>query len=831
MHRPRPPRVSVAALVAAAMALTSAQPLPAAGPGQDFYRFDELNELVTFQGTRFYIPTIFGPTGMSGWLMTDSLVVREVEKGSPADGLVRPNDVLVEVNGQALGTEPLKTLGEQVEQSEQSGRMTLGLVRGGRRETVPLKLRKLGGLAKAWPFDCAKSRRILRGACEYLDRKQNPDGSFDTPIHVAMALNGMLLLASDDPEYLDNCRRLACWYRKGFDPASTDTPIWGWAYMGIFLAEYYLKTGDEAVLPLCWEVGRALARTQQPSGTWGHGPHPQPGYVQGGSMNPCGLASWVALMLFREAGVPVDEAAIRRSSRFFGRFADRGTVPYGEHRPEFARGGNGKDALASVAFDIEGDRARSEGFARLVTDWYRGRCSGHTGGFLGFIWGNVAGLLNPHRPDYRRMVDYWQWLLNVSRRWDGGFLLPESIIGSIYTNRGPLLATGGVASVFALPNRALRVHGAPRSVFGRTDLPRPLAEGVRLYREMRFDDLEKAVRPDSAEARALLRAARARRQDIELSFRKARRALDEGDPVLARHVLEALDRSCGGREPRVQPLLAEASSDRSAPVLRAAAVYEKYKWLTYVSPEAKRQFEQLAGDPNAGVYRTLARQELATDADDSKWSFYCELMWERYAPHWEIDELARAGVKRIALLKGGNWPRQVAYDQLVEAGYLTTDFAKNWTPMVPHSAAGTGAAKPLWHHYARALDAPEPPKDWAGLDFDDTKWTRGPGPIAVGSGEHLQIPGRSHWQYVRIPFELKRTDYKGFCLCFKLYRDWAKAVVYLNGTPIAWLVGAYDERYDRLDLDPRIARLLRNGRNVLALRAHCYIADVGLYAE
>lgn len=99
----------------------------------------------------------------------------------------------------------------------------------------------------------------------------------------------------------------------------------------------------------------------------------------------------------------------------------------------------------------------------MVTDTYRGRNRGHTGGFMGFIWGNMDGVYDPHYPNYRRMLDHWKWLLNVSRTWDGGFLVPESIIGQIYTYRGPVLSTGGMVQVFAMPNRLLRIHGCPRA--------------------------------------------------------------------------------------------------------------------------------------------------------------------------------------------------------------------------------------------------------------------------------------------------------------------------------------------------------------------------------
>jgi len=63
-------------------------------PEDDFFRADELGPTVALCGKEYYIPTVFGPTGMNGWVLNDSLVVREVEPGSPADGVVMPNDTI-----------------------------------------------------------------------------------------------------------------------------------------------------------------------------------------------------------------------------------------------------------------------------------------------------------------------------------------------------------------------------------------------------------------------------------------------------------------------------------------------------------------------------------------------------------------------------------------------------------------------------------------------------------------------------------------------------------------------------------------------------------------
>ncbi|NQU22803.1 MAG: hypothetical protein HQ567_16110 [Candidatus Nealsonbacteria bacterium] len=808
----------------------------AAGPsGQsDFFQKKELGPDVALSGKQFYIPTVFGPTGMNGWMLGETLVVREVENGSPADGLVLTNDVISSVNGKPLGAEPLKAFGQQVEPSEQTGKMELLLTRAGKQKKITLPIRKLGSLSEDWPFDCAKSRAIHLDACEYLARIQNHDGLFDGKIYVGFALNGLIWLASEDPKYMENARRLAYGYRKDFDPEAVSTINWEWAYMGVFLTEYYLQTGDETVLPLCQEIGQSLAQSQQPTGTWGHGSYPGLSYVQGGSLNNCGLVCWLALVLMDEAGVPVDQRALAKATHFFSRFTHRGGVPYGDHRPEFG-GGNGKNAIPGVVLNILGDQAGSEYYARLVTGSYRGRTGGHTGGFMGFIWGNIQGARNPHAPDYCRMLDHWQWLLDVSRRWDGGFLLPESVIGKIYTYRGPVLSTGGVAQLYAMPNRVLRIHGGPKSVFAAQELPVDLEKGIELYRSRRFDELRAVVKPNSEHARQLLAAADRQEKDLELSFAKLESAIARLDFTLARRVWTDLDRFTRGEHPRRGSYNWRINTtEGAADVAAAEKLYRRHKWLTYTSPAAREAFERMATDPKAGVYQKLARRELATPDDSPLWAFFCELLWKEDAVGWQIDDQARAAALRVADMPSGNWPKIAALNDLYAAGILT-ERLKKWTPLVPANTPGYSGEKLTW----RMLSVPRaegPPADWTTVDFDDSEWDAGNGPLVSGketAGMRVQGGGTP---FIRIAFDCERTDYDALVLVLRLLKA-TQAVAYLNGEPILWSDALQGPRMHivalaTIPLERQVVGHLRKGRNVLAVRVSGGNgADFGLYAS
>ena len=84
--------------------------------------------------------------------------------------------------------------------------------------------------------------------------------------------------------------------------------------------------------------------------------------------------------------------------------------------------------------------------------------------------------------------------------------------------------------------------------------------------------------------------------------------------------------------------------------------------------------------------------------------------------------------------------------------------------------------------------------------------------------------------YVRIPFETKKTDYSQWKLYLDAGTHKGQAVVYLNGSPLVWLEGKGNTQ--TLDLSAAVAKILRKGKNVLSVRftARGHF-DIGLYAK
>ena len=151
-------------------------PLTAGGAQKkvEFFDIEELSSDVTLEGARFYINAVFGPTGLKGWILEDNLIISEVEKKSPADGIIHPADVIRKVNGTSLGENPMMTLGTAIAESDITGLLKLTIQRDGKQITNSLTLGKLPPQATTWPFNCAKSKLLLGKAARYLADNQNP---------------------------------------------------------------------------------------------------------------------------------------------------------------------------------------------------------------------------------------------------------------------------------------------------------------------------------------------------------------------------------------------------------------------------------------------------------------------------------------------------------------------------------------------------------------------------------------------------------------------------------------------------------------------------------
>ena len=433
-----------------------------------------------------------GATGLRGWIHTRAatnfdgiqgrtttssrqILVTHVGRGSPADGVIEPGDVILGVDGGLFIDDARRSLAVAIQAAEtETGNGVLRLTRwrAGTVEEVRLPLRVLGTYAATAPYDCPKSRRILDEACDVLAREPLTEDLFG-------AVNGLALLASGRPEVLP---RVAEFARRLAAGAPTvvrdDMRTWECGYRTIFLCEYHLLTGDREVLPAIEALTLALARGQGMYGTFGHGfsepaangglHGPIPPY---GPVNAAGLIGNLAIVMGRKCGVadPEVAAAIDRGSRFFGYYVGKGAIPYGEHMPWPHHDNNGKNAMAAAFFALQGDRPQeSRFFAKMVTASFRNREYGHTGQGFSYLWGGLgAGMGGPAAA--AAFCKEASWHLDLVRRCDGSFTYdgseqygPGSTDDDTYFGKSSYYGLSPTASyvlTYALPLRAICLTG------------------------------------------------------------------------------------------------------------------------------------------------------------------------------------------------------------------------------------------------------------------------------------------------------------------------------------------------------------------------------------
>jgi hypothetical protein len=410
----------------------------------------------------------FGPAGMGIELHQPAFVmkIKNVEAGSPAEatGKLKKGHIIETINGQKLADiDPRIQLGQILAVAEATDGVIKFMVKDkpdAPARQVIVKVPVLGAYSKTWPLNCPKSDKIVRNFADYLARP----GS-----HSGFGGIGMLfLLSTGEEKDLEVVRGWA----KGLASRAAPTYAWHLGYGGIPLTEYYLRTGDQSVLPTIQRWADSAKRGQYLGGWAGRGGVAHVTYGGGGGhLNAGGTAVVTFLMLAKECGVDVDKHTLHSALVHFYRFAGRGNNPYGNNKPEVGFVDNGKNgnlafamaAAASLTPNGEESAYAAARDACAMTSFYTTSfmLHGHTGGGIGEIWRSAAmGLLHDKAPmKYREFMDNRKWHYDLSRRWDGSFAI---LGGARYDNTE---WGAGYALAYTVPRKTLRVTGAPKSKF------------------------------------------------------------------------------------------------------------------------------------------------------------------------------------------------------------------------------------------------------------------------------------------------------------------------------------------------------------------------------
>ena len=407
---------------------------------------------------------LLGPTGLRGWMFTlkgrttdaRQILVTAVEKDSPADGIFSTNDVILGVEGKPFKADARIQFGNAITAAETKkggGRLRLIRWRQGLSTNVDLKLKVLGAYSDTAPYDCPKSKAIFEQGCRRIAKRGLESGG-----QLGQYVNALALLASGKEEYrplLADCtKKMAAGMRNG-------DGCWGMSYANLFLAEYVLATGDEAMRAELKRTTMYVVDAQSTYGTWGHYPRLPNGHAPGyGPMNQIGLAMTLSMVLARQAGVtdPMLDAAIAKSTNFLRWYVNKGAIPYGDHPPEPMHEDSGKCSLAAVLFDLLGDREATSFFARMGTAAYDEREQGHCGNWFNMLWA-LPGVSRCGPLATGAYLKEQSWYYDLARNWQGGFEYQKIDPSDEGGNYNGWDLTGTYLMSFGLPLKSLYVMG------------------------------------------------------------------------------------------------------------------------------------------------------------------------------------------------------------------------------------------------------------------------------------------------------------------------------------------------------------------------------------
>ncbi len=412
----------------------------------------------------------FGPVGIGIELLQPafSMRIKNVEEGSPAaaTGMLKKGQLIDSINGRVLeDMDPRQILGDIIAKAEASDGVVKLVVRDDKDaqpQEVVVKIPVLGSYSETWPLNCKKSDRIVREMAEFV-KKSDSNG---------MGMGHLFLLSTGDESDLAYVRgKMQEIAKQNEGREAAGGYPWYVGYNGISLCEYYLRTGDEVILPTIEAYAEQARRTLY-NGSWGQKGGANYNYMAGGHMNAAGVHCVTFLLLAKECGAKVDEFTLQSSLKHFYRYAGHGAVSYGDGLPEPTYTDNGKNGglafamAAAASLTPEGEqspyaKARD---ASAMTSFYSTSwmLHGHTGGGIGEIWrGPAMGLMVEKAPKrYREFMDQRAWFLDLSRRFDGSFGI---VGGGRYDT--PNSWAIGMALNYTVPRKHLRIYGAGKTKY------------------------------------------------------------------------------------------------------------------------------------------------------------------------------------------------------------------------------------------------------------------------------------------------------------------------------------------------------------------------------
>lgn len=403
-----------------------------------------------------------GPIGANGWCFSQraghggssksrQILVTLVDPTGPAAGKLNVGDVIVGIDGRNFTRDARRSLAEAINEAEterNAGRLPLKVWRPvspdattGEELEVVINLPLMGSYSKTAPFNCPKTEKIIDNAVAYM-KAHKDDLLKPKEKGWLVYINGLGLLATGRDDVMPMVRELAHGSLLADDETlSVDKHVsmmcWWWSYKTLFLCEYYLRTGDKAVLPTIRKHAIAIAMGQSGAGTWGHtyAAKENTGYYHGhlggyGAINQMGLTLMIVLPMAEKCGIdhPEVRAAIERGDDFFSYFIGKGTIPYGDHGAANQWfDDNGKSGAAAIVFELLDKPKGTRFFSEMVlASAPSGREVGHTGHYWSHLWGGIGAIRAGDR-GLQTFMQEMNPIFTLERQHNGRFAFQDNL--------------------------------------------------------------------------------------------------------------------------------------------------------------------------------------------------------------------------------------------------------------------------------------------------------------------------------------------------------------------------------------------------------------------
>jgi len=666
----------------------------------------------------------YGPVGIGIDLISPpfTMSINNVEKGSPAEatGKLKKGQIIESINGETLkDIDPRVQLAQILEKTEATdGLMKLKIKDEGE---VVVKLPVLGAYSATWPLNCPKSAKIVRNLGDLFAGLETPEWSA-----------GPFLLSTGEEKDLETYRR---WLKT-----EIPTPTYPW-HIGMFgtsVCEYYLRTGDQSVMPAINTMAASLKASMYDGSWMGRGSQaPNYGYMGGGHMNAAGVHALNFLLLAKECGAEVDEYMLQKVLLQFFRFAGRGNVAYGNQLPEGGFRDNGKTgglalAMSSAAsLSPEGEKsvyaaARDNSAMKsfYATTWFN---RAHTGGGIGEIWHGVAmQLMVDKKPvQYRSFMDERKWFYELSRHADGRFGV----------NDGARYDTTEWGNYFALaytaPRRKLRMFGAPKTEWCKTHpLPvRPWGTAA--------DDVFYALKP-----------AEITPGQVVLDTSRETILADASGPLMDRLnstnttdkmiVMYATHPDYGIRSGIASIIVKQGRYHLIKPLLKARDPRTREVGVLTITGMFKGSpipAENITGEMRDAIV------EMINNPDESRWVAMQAMAALARAP---VDKIVPHVDRLLYFLKQDDWWVQSAALKPLAVIAMDDRVYQKVLPAVGEMVAGNTAMTALWSagDIAKALVSAKPEVQKLGLDVFLKTYAAVPDPIMAPGGANLASASR-----------------------------------------------------------------------------------------